>query len=362
MTQTREAASPHSIKLGNRVIGAGHPVYIVAELSANHLGDLGRAEAIIQAAARAGADAIKLQTYTADTLTLESDDPCFLIGAGTPWEGQRLYDIYQSASTPWEWHPRLFALAAELGLDCFSSPFDASAVAFLETLDPPAYKIASFELVDTGLIRRCAETGKALVMSVGMAEREEIERAVETARNAGASDLVLLKCTSAYPTPPDALHLRSIGALARDFDVLVGISDHTRHDTVITSAVALGACVVERHLTLRRDDGGPDASFSLEPEEFTSMVGAIRLCERALGEARYGPTEAERATRRFRRSLFAVRDIAPGESFTPENVRSIRPGDGLAPHHLDEVLRRRAARTIARGTPIAWEHLAPAAP
>ncbi len=346
-----------TVALGARHVGAGHPVYVVAELSANHLGRFERAEAIVRAAADAGADAVKLQTYTADTLTLDADGAGFRVGGGTPWEGERLYDIYQRAATPWAWHAPLFALARELGLDCFSSPFDPSAVALLEPLEPPAYKIASFELVDLGLIECCARTGRPLVMSTGMATREEIARALAVARDAGASGVALLKCTSAYPAPADALHLRTLRALADDFGVPVGLSDHSLHPEVVVGAVALGASLVERHLTLRRDDGGPDASFSMEPEEFAGMVRSIRLTEAALGAARYGPTDSETATLRFRRSLFAVADIDAGAPFTEDNVRSIRPGDGLEPRHLGEVLRRRARHRIARGTPLRWEHL-----
>ena len=345
------------MQIGDRRIGRGEPVYVVAELSANHLGRLDRAEQILREAAAAGADAVKLQTYTPDTMTLDCDGDGFRIGAGTPWEGERLYEIYQRAATPWEWHADLFALARELGLHPFSSPFDPSAVAFLEDLDPPAYKIASFELVDLALIEACAATGKAMIMSTGMAAQVEIARAVETARRAGATDLALLKCTSAYPSPAEALRLRNLEALASDFDVVVGLSDHSLHAEVVVAAISLGARIVERHITLRRSDGGPDASFSMEPEEFAAMVSSIRLTERALGGRDYGPSEAERETLRFRRSLYAVRDIAAGEHLNEENVRSIRPGDGLEPRHLPEVLRRRAATSIPRGTPLRWEHL-----
>jgi len=344
-----------TLRIADRTVGADHPVYIVAELSANHLGDFERAVAIVHAAADAGADAVKLQTYTPDTITLDAEGDAFSIGEGTPWTDRRLYEVYQEAYMRWEWQPELARIAAERGIHCFSSPFDATAVDFLEEMGVPAYKIASFELVDTGLIERAARTGKPLILSTGMAEREEIETAVEAARKAGGGGVVLLKCTSAYPSPPEALNLRSIPALAEDFDVPVGLSDHTLDDATVVAAVALGACMVERHLTLSRADGGPDGSFSMEPDEFRRMVEAIRLTEQMLGSPRYGPNASERETRRFRRSLFAVRDIAEGEAFTEENVRSIRPATGLAPKHLGEVLRRRAARSIARGTPLAWD-------
>jgi len=346
-----------SIRIGGREIGPGQPVYVVAELSANHLQDFARAEAIVRAAAAAGADAVKLQTYTADTITLDADGPLFRIGGSTPWEGERLYEIYQRAFTPWEWQPALSSLARELEIDCFSAPFDPSAVEFLEKLDLPAYKIASFELIDLPLVERCARTGKPVILSTGMASLEEIGEAIAAARAAGDGGVALLKCTSAYPSPAVALNLRSISELSARFDVPVGLSDHTLDPEVPVSAVALGACIVERHLTLRRADGGPDAVFSLEPAELAAMVKSIRLCEQALGAPRFGPGEAEREMLRFRRSLFVVRDIRAGEALTHANVRSLRPGAGLAPKHLREVIGRRAACDLARGTPLAWEHL-----
>ncbi len=345
------------LRIGDRWVGPGYPVYIVAELSANHLNDFDRALALVGAAADAGADAIKLQTYTPDTITLDCDGDPFTIGPGTPWEGRRLHEVYREAYMEWDWQPKLADRAHELGLDCFSSPFDPSAVAFLEKMDIPAYKIASFELVDSGLIACAARTGKPLIMSTGMADREDIETALEAARTAGARQIALLKCTSAYPAPSGDLNLRTLRGLQEDFDVVIGLSDHTLDDWTVVAAVALGACIIERHFTLDRKDGGPDADFSLEPAEFRSMVSAIRLTESALGEVRYGPTDAERETRRFRRSLFVVEDIAAGEPITPTNVRSIRPADGLAPKHLDEVLGRLAARDLGRGTPLSFKDL-----
>jgi N-acetylneuraminate synthase len=347
------------IRIGERAVGDGQPVFIVAELSANHLQSYERAAELVRAAAVAGADAVKLQTYTADTITLDVDGPLFRIGGNTPWEGERLYDIYERAHTPWDWQPRLMDLARECGIQCFSAPFDPTAVDFLEKLGAPAYKIASFELVDLALIERCARTGKPVILSTGMASLDEIADALAAARAAGSGGVALLKCTSAYPSPPEALRLRAIEELARRFDVPVGLSDHTLDVAVAVAAVTLGACIVERHLTLRRADGGPDAAFSLEPAELAEMVRAIRLTERALGSAKLGHDEAEREMLRFRRSLFVVRDMAEGDVFTRENVRSVRPGAGLAPKLLPEVIGRRAARALARGTPLAMEHIAP---
>ena len=351
------------MQLAGRRVGPGEPVFVVAELSANHLQDRDRALAIVDAAAQAGADAIKFQTYTPDTITLDLDGDAFRIGGDTPWEGERLYDVYARAFTPWEWHPALFERARAKGLVAFSSPFDATAVDFLERFAPPAHKIASFELVDHALIERCARTGRPLVMSTGMASPDEIESALAAARKghgaAGTPDagVVLLKCTSAYPAPVDALELRAISALRERFDVPVGLSDHTLDDAVVTAAVALGACLVERHLTLARADGGPDAAFSLEPGEFAAMVRAIRTTEAALGHGRIGPSPSEHATRRFRRSLYVVRDVAAGQRLGPDDVRSVRPDAGLAPRHLDAVLGARAACDIRAGTPLRWEHL-----
>jgi N-acetylneuraminate synthase len=327
-------------------------------MSANHQQDFDKAVEILHAARQAGADAVKLQTYTADTLTIDSRREPFIIGPGSPWEGRRLYELYQEAATPWEWQPKLTVIADELELDLFSTPFDATAVEFLEQMDVPAYKIASFEIVDLALIRRVAETGKPLVMSTGMATLEEIGEAVETARQAGNEQLVLLKCTSAYPAPPEEMHLRAIPKLALAFQTPVGLSDHTLGIAVPAAAVALGARLIEKHLTLSREDPGPDSSFSLEPDEFRQMVEAVRTVEQALGRAELGVGERERPSRAFRRSLFVVQDMQAGDPFTEESVRSIRPGDGLAPKHLPAVLGRRAAREIQRGTPLSWNLIA----
>ncbi len=341
--------------VNQRSIGSISTSWIVAELSANHQHNLQQALSLVRAAKEAGADAIKLQTYTPDTLTISSDKEYFRIGGGTLWDGRTLHDLYGEAYTPWEWHPELQHLAHELGLDFFSTAFDETAVDFLQELNVPVHKIASFELVDIPLIETMARTGKPLILSTGMATFEEIQAAVNAARNAGATQIALLKCTSAYPSPPEAMNLRTIPHLAQAFDMPVGLSDHTLGIAVPVAAVALGACIVEKHFTLRRADGGPDSAFSLEPHEFKQMVDAIRVAEKALGKVHYGVTDDDANGRAYRRSLFVVQNIAAGEMFTNENVRSIRPGNGLSPKHLPEVLGKRAARDLERGTPLAWE-------
>ncbi len=346
-----------TLTIGKRTIGPGRPMYVIAEMSANHHQRLDEALAILEEARAAGADAVKLQTYTPDTLTIDSDAPPFRIGSGTLWEGRRLYDLYAEACMPWEWHEPLQKRAAELGLDLFSTAYDESALAFLEKLDMPAYKIASFENVDLPLIRRVASTGKPVILSTGMADLDEIGEAVDAARGAGARQLALLKCTSAYPSPPAELNLRAIPALAERFNLPVGLSDHTMGPTAPVAAVSLGACILEKHFTRSRAVPGPDSVFSMEPSEFRAMVDMIRDAEAAMGSARWEVGEKESASRVFRRSLFVVADVRAGETFTTENVRSIRPGYGLAPKHLEAVLGRRAASDISRGTPLAWEHV-----
>lgn len=341
--------------IAGRCIGNGAPAYIIAELSANHGQQLSAAIELIEAAAKAGADAIKLQTYRPDTITLDCDAPPFQIGEGTAWKGRRLYDLYQEAHTPWQWHPELFAAAASHGLACFSSPFDDTAVEFLESLDCPAYKIASFEIVDHGLIRKAAATGKPLILSTGMATESEVEEAVFAAREAGNGALALLKCVSAYPAPPSEMNLRTIPYLAQRFSCVTGLSDHTLGFVVPVTAVALGGAIIEKHLTLRRSDGGPDSHFSLEPDEFRQMVESVRIAEQAVGEPSFELTDSQRPSIQFRRSLFASKTIRSGETFTRENVRSVRPGDGLPPKHLDEILGKTASRDLAFGTPLRWE-------
>lgn len=342
------------IKIGQRSIGLGSPAYIIAEVSANHHQDFEQAVKIVRAAKDSGADAVKLQTYTPDTMTIASNRAEFRI-KGTIWDGRNLHELYSEAYTPWEWQPRLKALANDLGLDLFSTPFDATAVDFLEKMDVPAHKLASFELVDIPLIQKMARTGKPLIMSTGMATAEEIEEALQTARDAGAEQIALLKCTSAYPSPPEEMHLRTIPELRSRFGVPVGLSDHTMGTAVPVAAVALGACIIEKHFTLSRSQPGPDSSFSLEPHEFKAMAEAVRIAEKALGDIHFGVGDKEASSRVFRRSLFAVRDVKRGEPFTVENVRSIRPGYGLHTRHMDEVLGSRAACDIERGTPLRWE-------
>lgn len=342
------------IKIGQREIGSGRPVYIIAEVSANHHQDFDQAVKIVRAAKDAGADAVKLQTYTPDTMTISSARPEFRI-AGTIWDGRNLHDLYGEAYTPWEWQPRLKQAANDLGLDLFSTPFDATAVDFLEKMNVPAYKLASFELVDIPLIQKMASTGKPLIMSTGMASVEEIDEAVRAARDTGASHIALLKCTSAYPAPPEEMNLRTIPELSRRFDMPVGLSDHSMDAAVPVAAVALGASIIEKHLTLSRVEPGPDSVFSLEPQEFKSMVDAVRIAEKALGTIHFGAGDKESGSRVFRRSLFVVKDVRCGDVFTSESVRSIRPGHGLHTRHLSEVLGRRARHDIERGTPLSWD-------
>ncbi len=345
------------LHIGSKSFGSGRPVLIIAELSANHGGQFDRAAELVRAAVAAGADLIKIQTYTADTMTIDCDRDPFRIGKGTIWEGRKLYDLYNEAFTPWDWQPRLRELALQLGSDLFSTPFDLTSVAFLENMGVPAYKVASFEVPDLNLLRAIGATRKPVIMSTGMATLAEIDEAVRTLRESGCPHIALLKCTSAYPAPPEEMNLRTIPHLAEAFGVPVGLSDHTLGIAVPVAAVALGACIIEKHFTLRRSDGGPDAAFSLEPDEFKAMVEAVRTAEKALGRVKYEVTEQEAASRVFRRSLFVVEDVKAGERFTENNVRSIRPGHGLPPKYLDVVLGARASRDIARGTPLDWNML-----
>ena len=348
---------PASFHIANRAIGPEHAPYIIAELSGNHNGDLDRALALVDAAATTGADAVKLQTYTADTITIRSDRPEFRISGGL-WDGRSLHDLYQEASTPWEWHEALFARARSHGLHVFSSPFDPTAVDFLETLDPPAYKIASFELVDTPLIRKVAATGKPLIMSTGIANYAEIEDALRAAREGGADCVSLLHCVSAYPARPEDMRLRTIEALAATFGVQVGLSDHTLGSAVAVASIARGATIIEKHMTLARADGGPDADFSLEPHEFKQLVADCRMAHGALGAPIYDRKGVGGANAQFRRSLYVVADVAAGEVLTEAHVRSIRPGLGLAPKHLPDVLGKRSARALTKGEPFDWSMIA----
>ena len=343
-----------TIEIGGRRIGTGYPTYVVAEMSANHNNDYQQAVDIIHAAKEAGADAVKLQTYTPDTLTLDADNEYFRI-KGTIWEGRTLHDLYGEAYMPWDWQPKLKAVADEVGLHLFSSPFDDTAIALLQEMDIPVFKIASFENIDLGLLRKIAGTGKPIIMSTGMATLAELDEAVRTIRESGGNELAILKCTSVYPAPPEEMNLQTIPHLADAFDVPVGLSDHTLGTVVPPSAVALGACIIEKHFTLSRSTPGPDSTFSLEPQELKTMIQAIRTVEKALGTVRYGPTEHEEASLALRRSLFVVEDVARGQRFTSENIGSIRPGDGLHTRYMDDVLGKRAPRDIARGTPLSWD-------
>jgi pseudaminic acid synthase len=344
-----------NFRIGTRSIGSGQPVYIVAEISANHNQDFEQAVRLLHAAKEAGADAVKLQTYTPDTITIRSDQEYFRIGGGTLWDGRTLYDLYGEAHTPWEWQPRLKQVADQLGLDLFSSPFDSTAVDFLEAMNVPAYKLASCELVDIGLIQKMARTRKPLLISTGMGTVEEIDEALNAAADTGSTEVALLKCTAAYPALADEMNLLTIPEMARRFQVPVGLSDHSMGVAVPVVAVALGACIIEKHITLTRSLPGPDSAFSLEPEEFKSMVEAVRIAEKALGEVQFGPSAHEQSTRVFRRSLFIVEDVKQGEALTAENVRSIRPGHGLHTRHLPRVIGKRAVRDIERGTPVTWD-------
>jgi pseudaminic acid synthase len=342
------------IEISRRRIGSGYPAYIIAELSANHHQQFDGAVKLVKAAKEAGVDAVKLQTYTPDTISIDCRNKYFRIGKGTIWEGRNLYELYSEAYTPWDWQPKLKKIVEEMGMSLFSSPFDKTAVDFLEEMDVPAYKVASFELVDIPLIEYIASKGKPVIMSTGMADLDEISEAVQAARSVGASQVALLKCTSSYPALPGEMNLSTIPDMARRFKVPVGLSDHTLGIAVPVVAVSLGACIIEKHFTLSRSVPGPDSAFSLEPHEFKAMVDAIRTAEEALGEISYKVSKQEAKSRIYRRSLFVVNDIIAGDVFTEENVRSIRPGYGLHPHYLREVMGQRSSCDIKRGTPLNW--------
>ena len=330
--------------------------YIVAEMSGNHNGSLDRALALVDAAADAGADAIKIQTYTADTMTVDVKHPRFQISAGHDlWGGDYLYQLFERAHTPWEWHQPIFERARARGITAFSSPFDRTAVELLEKLDAPLYKIASSEITDRPLIRLCASTGKPIIISTGMATVQEIAAAVEAAQEAGATDVTVLSCTASYPAPPEQTNLRRIPVLAQMLEVPVGLSDHTLGIGVPIAAVAFGACLIEKHITLSRSDGGVDSAFSLEPAELKALVVESERAWQALGTTHIGPTEAEKESLRFRRSLYVVADVRAGDRVTPENVRSIRPTGGLAPDTIGQVLGRTFVADAAKGTPLSWD-------
>ncbi len=344
--------------IASRPVGAAHRPYLIAEMSGNHNQSLERALAIVDAAAAAGADAVKLQTYTADTMTLDLRKPGFVIEDPTSlWAGQQLHALYAQAHTPWDWHAPIMARAAEHGLHCFSSPFDETAVDFLESLNVPAYKIASFENTDLPLIRRVAATGKPMIISTGMATVAEIDEAVRTARAAGCRELVLLKCTSTYPATPENSNLRTIAHMREMFGCEIGLSDHTMGCGVAVAAVAFGATLIEKHFTLARADGGVDSSFSLEPQEFSLLRSETERAWLGLGTVLYGGTAAEEKSKQFRRSLYIARDLKAGETLTRDNLRAVRPGLGLPPKHIDQVLGRRVNRDVEAGTPLAWELL-----
>jgi N-acetylneuraminate synthase len=341
--------------ISDRIIGPGKPAYVIAELSANHNGSFDHAVKTLKAMKESGADAVKVQTYTADTITIQSSREEFQIRAG-PWKGRSLHELYEEAFMPWEWQPKLKVVANDLRMDFFSSPFDETAVDFLEhDVGVPAYKIASFEIVDLSLVRKAGATGKPLIISTGMATLKEITEAAEAVPQ---SPIALLCCTSAYPAPASEMRLHRIPDLAKRFSVPVGLSDHTLGTTVPIASVVLGASIIEKHFTLARSNGGPDSAFSLEPQEFGQMVKAIRMVEAAMdGDLSYTPSPKEEGNRIFRPSLFIVKDIKKGEAFTHENVRSIRPAHGLPPKNIDEVIGKTAAHDVQRGTPLKWEHV-----
>ncbi len=345
------------IKIGNSYIGEDEKTYLVAEVSANHLQDYHRAEAIIKAAKDAGADAVKLQTYLPDTITLDCDNDYFQITQGTIWDGTTLHKLYETAYTPWEWQPKLMKLANDLGMECFSSPFDETAVDFMEEMNMPAYKIASFEINDIPLIRKIAKVGKPVIIATGIAYLEDIERAVKVCREEGNEQVILLKCTSTYPSPYEDMNLKVIPNMAQVFDCITGLSDHSMGSTAPVASVALGAKMIEKHLTLSRADGGPDAAFSMEPEEFKKMAEEVRIVEKALGRITYELTEKQKKSREDGRSLFVVKDIKAGETFTKENIRSVRPAFGLHTMYYDQVLGQKAKTDLSKGTPLDWKYI-----
>jgi pseudaminic acid synthase len=341
------------IKIAGRPIGTNHPPYIIAELSGNHNGDLNRALRMMELAKAAGADAIKLQTYTADTITIDHDAPEFCIQGGL-WNGRTLYELYQEAHTPWEWQATLFKKGKDLGIPVFSSPFDATAVSFLEELHTPAYKIASFELVDLPLIRKIAETGKPVILSTGLADLEEITEALETARSGNSTEVAILHCISSYPAPAEEANLKTVSDLASRFNIPVGLSDHTLGTLSATTAIACGASIIEKHFTDDRSIKGPDSAFSTEPSELAQLVRDCKTVWESLGNVNYDLKPSERANLVFRRSLYVVSNIKKGELFSQDNIRSIRPNSGLPPKHMDAIIGKRAGQNIPFGTPLSW--------
>jgi len=344
-----------TINIGNLTIGNESRVFIIAEMSANHLMNYDRAIEIIKAAKNAGADAIKVQTYTPDTITIDCDNKYFQITQGTIWDGITLHKLYETAYTPWEWQPKLKKIAEELGLVCFSSPFDLTAIDFMEKMDMLVYKIASFEITDIPLIRKAAQTGKPIIISTGIAELADVELALKTCKEEGNENVMLLKCTSAYPAPYEDINLKVMENLSQTFDCITGLSDHTMGSTVAIGAVALGAKIIEKHLTLSRADGGPDAAFSMEPKEFENMVNEIRIVEKAMGKVTYELTPKQKKSREHSRSLFIVKDIKEGNVLTTENVRSIRPGFGMHTKYYESILGKKVNQDISSGTPLDWD-------
>lgn len=347
------------MELGGRTIGAAEPPFVIAEISANHDGSLERAIELIHASKEAGADAVKLQHYTPETITVQSSHPDFQVRGGTLWDGRQLADLYAEAMTPWEWTDDLAAAAETAGITWFSSPFDTTAIDFLAAYDVPAFKIASFEIVDLPLIRYAAAHGKPLIISTGMAALAEIEAAVDAARSAGAGGVALLRCNSAYPARTDEMDLRAIPVMAQIWDAPIGLSDHTIGATTAITAVALGATIIEKHVTMRRSDGGPDAEFSAEPDELAELVTAVHDAHASLGTARFGPSTAESASRSFRRSLRVVAPVRAGDTLTTDSVRSVRPAGGLAPDEIGAVVGRTAAADLEVGDPVTWDVLRP---
>lgn len=338
-------------KIGNKEIGEDSPAFIIAELSANHMNDFDIAVKTIEAIAESGADAVKFQTFTPDTITLNCDNEYFHIKQGTVWDGQLLYDLYEDAYMPWDWQPKLKKIAEDLGLIVFSSPFDKTSVDFLEDMDVPAYKIASFEITDIPLIKYVASKNKPIIISTGIAEKEDIELAIETCLKEGNDKIAILKCTSSYPAPYEEINLKTINDMEKKFNTTVGLSDHTLGDEIAIAAVTLGAKIIEKHFILDKKLGGPDCEFSMEPQEFKKMVTAIRNTEKALGTVSYNLSDKTRKNREFSRSLFVVKNIKKGELITEENVRSVRPGFGLHPKYLEEVLGKKAKKDLEKGTP-----------
>lgn len=347
----------NEIKIENKIIGDNSPVFIIAEMSANHLQDFDKAVEIIKAAKKAGADAIKLQTYTPDTITIDCDNEYFQITQGTIWDGTTLHKLYEEAYTPWDWQPKLKEIAEKDGLICFSSPFDNTSVDFLEEMDVSAYKVASFEITDIPFIEYISSKGKPVIMSTGIANLSDIEEAVNACKRMENNQVILLKCTSAYPAPVEQANLMTIPNMAKTFDVVAGLSDHTLGSSVSIAAVALGAKVIEKHFTLSRKDGGPDAAFSMEPHEFKQMVEDIRNVEKALGKVTYELTEKQKKSKEHSRSLFVVKDIKKGEMFTEENVRSIRPGFGMKTKYIKDILGKTAKMDLKKGTPMDWKFI-----